>query len=165
MGGTEMPMPLTHTRLVIREYRPEDQESVYALILSILTNEFKDIPPEHYLADLRNIESIYSGERNEFFVAEKDGQIVGLVGLKEDDEHVALMRRLFVDPHHRGLKVGRALVEKAFEFAKGHKYTKVAFIGNHRMQTAKASLLKLGFKEEQDLLLAGVELYRLVHKL
>jgi GNAT superfamily N-acetyltransferase len=156
---------MSHPRLTIREFKPEDREEVYALILSILTTEFKDLPPEHYLADLRDISRIYEGERNEFFVAELDGQIVGTAAVKEEDEKTALLRRLFVHPHMRGKKVGRMLVEKIFSFCKSKGYSKVIFTGNHRMQNAKAILLKLSFKEEEDVLLAGVEIFRLAHKL
>jgi N-acetylglutamate synthase-like GNAT family acetyltransferase len=146
----------------IREYRPGDDDSIYTLVLSILTTEFKDVPPEHYLADLRDIQSVYAGERNEFFVCEVDSQIVGTIAIKEDDQQTALIRRLFVNPHYRGKSVGRKLLEKVVAFCKEKKYSQIAFTGNNHMHNVKVVLQKLGFKEEEDVNLPGLEIFRLV---
>ncbi len=145
----------------VREYRPEDSDSVYTLILSILTNEFREIPPEHYLSDIRDIQSVYAGEVNEFFVCENEGQIIGTIAVKEDDKKVALMRRFFVNPNFRGKKAGKALVDRALAFCKEKGYEKIVFTGNNRMHDVQKVLQKLGFKEQEDIQLPGLELFRM----
>ncbi len=147
---------------LVREYRQGDDDAIYTLVLSILTTEFKDVPPYHYLSDLRDIQNVYSGERNEFFVCEFDGQIIGTIAIKEDDQKTALIRRLFVNPHFRGKSVGRKLLEKVVHFCREKKYSEIAFTGNNHMHNVKAALQKLGFKEEEDVNLPGLEIFRLV---
>lgn len=149
----------------VREYQPGDSESVYALILAILTNEFREIPPEHYLSDIKDIQSVYAGERNEFFVCENDGEIIGTIAVKEDDKKTALLRRLFVNPHFRGKKAGKTLIEKALAFCREKHYEKIVFTGNNRMHDVKEVLKKLGFKEAEDIQLPGLELFRMSHAL
>lgn len=55
----------------------------------------------------------------DFIVAERDGKLVGVVGL-EIYRDSALLRSAAVDPRWRGTGVGRALVERALDLAREH---------------------------------------------
>lgn len=46
-----------------------------------------------------------------FFVARFDGAVVGCCALVEADDGTAEIKRMFVDPEARGLKVGRLLLQ------------------------------------------------------
>src|ERR1700688_3119632 len=51
-----------------------------------------------------------------FLVAENDGEIAGAIGLEEFGA-VALLRSAVVSPQHRGIGIGRRLVERLLEGA------------------------------------------------
>jgi N-acetylglutamate synthase-like GNAT family acetyltransferase len=148
-----------------REFEPKDQDGVYTLILSILENEFNDIPPENFLVDVRDVENNYTGNGNEFIVCEHEGMVVGTIAVKRDDEETALLRRFFVNPHYRGKEIGKRLIQKIFEVCKESGYKKVLFTGNNKMHKVKSVLSKAGFKEEEDILLKGLEIFKLSYKL
>lgn len=150
-----------HRKYTFRAFTPEDQEAVFTLILSILETEFNDIPPEGYLLDVRDIPTHYDGERNQFFVCEYEGQIVGTIAVKEDDKKTALMRRLFVNPHFRGKQVGKRLLDAALTFCLEKKYKKILFAGNTRMNLARKLLLRNGFVETEHFQLDNLDIFRL----
>ena len=152
-------------KIKVREYQDADKDEVYSLILSIMEQEFEDIPASVYLEDIGDIINVYGGERDHFYVCEKDGRIIATVGLKEDDEENALLRRLFVNPHFRGTGLGSELVKKALQFCKKHKYKKVFFSGNIKMNKVRTLLKKQGFKEDETILSINVGIFKLSYDL
>ncbi len=145
----------------IREYKNSDRDQVYSLIVSIFGFEFKEIPPEKYLVDLNDMEKIYGGEKNKFFVCEKNDEIIGTIAIKEDDEKVALLRRFFVNPKFRGQKIGKNLLVEALDFAQSKGYSDIIFIGNMIMQGVKSMLVNNGFEEEKDFILSEFSVFKL----
>ena len=152
-------------KIRIKEYQDKDKDSVYSLILSIMEQEFEDIPLNLYLQDISNIPSIYGGSRDHFYVCEKEGKIIGTVALKEEDEDSVLLRRFFVNPKFRSLGVGSKLINKALEFCRKKKYKKIFFSGNTKMHKVKLLLLKNGFKEEELIFLENVGIFKLSYDL
>lgn len=101
--------------VVVRPATPEDAPAIIRL-----NTTFNDLraTPEHVADHLAN--------RTQFeqaFVAEVNGQVVGMVGLRIlpclcDPIPYAELTELFVDPSARRLGVGRALVERCEEHAR-----------------------------------------------
>ena len=133
----------------IRKIAKNDVPKVIKLITEILNSEFGKESKAYPQLDLYNIENTYGGERDAFFVAEKDGKIVGTAAIKEDDKSTALLRRVFVDPKCRGKGYGKSLINKAIEFCKKHGYKKIFFRGTSRMETAINLCKKEGFVEHE----------------
>jgi GNAT superfamily N-acetyltransferase len=156
---------MTNTKLTFREFQNHDQDGVYTLILSILESEFKDIPPEGFLNDVKDVQSSYDGDGNHFFICESGGEVVGTIAVKRDDDTTALMRRFFVNPHYRGKKIGKRLMEMVFDYCRDNKYDKIIFTGNNRMHKVHAVLKKAGFIEEEDIMLLNLELFKLSYTL
>lgn len=145
----------------VRSYKKTDAEGVYNLVASIFASEFSDIPSRGFLADLENVDKNYGNDNEGFWVVKQDDEIIGVVSIKCEDEKTALLRRLFVNPHHRGKGVASALVKEALGFCKKHNYKKVSFLGNSKMSAAKNALLKMGFQEEDGVDLGQLSVYRL----
>jgi len=95
-------MPVT---VVIRPYVPADQPAVLALFRKNTPAWFS--PEEE--ADLTHY---LEHEREEYFVAEVDHQLVGCGGINFTDEGtVARLSWDMVDPAHHGTGIGRQLVQ------------------------------------------------------
>lgn len=63
--------------------------------------------------------------REQCWVAERDGQMLGGVMLCEEDAETARLRLLYVEPQARGLGVGSALVRQCTEFARSAGYKRL----------------------------------------
>ena len=77
-----------------------------------------DLPSVLTLLGKANLptQGVESGALSDFIVAERDGKLVGVVGLEIYRES-ALLRSAAVDPGWRGTGVGRALIERALDLS------------------------------------------------
>ncbi len=65
--------------------------------------------------DLFDIKNYFT----KFFVIRFDGEIIGTVGLKlEEDDKIIGIKRLYLKKEHRGKGWGRALLEKALDYSR-----------------------------------------------
>ena len=149
----------------VREYKSDDSVGVKNLILAILEKEYPFDRSAYQDSDINDISGTYSGEGNAFFVIEKDKKIVGTVGVKKDTKDCALLRRLFVDEHHRGKGHGTALLKKAIEFCQSKKYKELIFRATDRMRDAMKLCKKMGFVEKEDLEVSGFHIHKFTLKL
>ncbi|MBI4436942.1 MAG: GNAT family N-acetyltransferase [Candidatus Omnitrophica bacterium] len=142
----------------VRPFRKGDEDAVRQLITTILDEEFFLEKKAYSETDLDMISEVYSGNRNIFLVGEVDYRIVGTAAVKEDDRDTALLRRLFVDPAHRGKKYGSQLVDQALAFCKQKGYKKVIFRGTVGMAAAMGLIRRKGFSEVEKLRFGEVEM-------
>lgn len=124
---TVMPEPENNIdleRVTIRTYQSGDQSSVTRLYtVGLLAGQ---IPDNDTGADIDNIGEAYlDTDRANFWVADYDGSIVGMVGVAEDEPNVAEIRRLRVEPDLQGSGIGLQLMETALAFCRHHGYLKV----------------------------------------
>lgn len=131
----------------IRKIRPDDAPQIKSLITTILDSEFALERKAYACFDLNDPVHYYSGKKDIFLVAEKDGKIVGTVAIKEDAPDTALLRRVFVHKGFRGQGYGEKLLKKALEFCFEHDYHTVNFRGTDTMQGALKLCVKQGFQE------------------
>ena len=135
----------------IREYQESDHDEVYSLILSIIETEYKGLPSDSYLFDVDHYREVYSGERDCFWICQKDGKIVGTIAIKEDEPKTALLRRFFVNPNYRSSGIGQKMYKKAMDFCRESKYKRVTFIASNKMDKANKFLKKRDFYEVEDI--------------
>lgn len=145
----------------LRQFKKEDAGGVKELILSILTKEYPFDRGAYSDSDLDQINAVYGGKREGFFVIEEDGEIVGSVGVKEETAQSALLRRLFVDVKHRKRGYGTELVKKAIQFCKDNNYRRIYFRCTDRMVDAMKLCMKEGFQETECLELGGFRIHKL----
>ncbi len=146
--------------LKIRPVKNSDVPRVMKLIKGILESEFGKEASVYPQIDLYDLEVSYGGDRDCFFVAELDGQIVGTTAIKEEEDKVALLRRVFVDPKYRGKGYGLRLMEKAVEFCKKKNYKRIYFRGTSRMAMALSLCRKKGFQELDRVPMEDFEIIR-----
>jgi len=144
----------------IRRFAPGDEKQVSRLINAIMADEFSADQAAYPTDDIDDIPRSYGGLGEAFFVATIDGQIVGTVAIKKEDERIALMRRLFVDRKHRKKQIGVKLIERAVEFCEELGYGEMIFKTTSRMQAAILVCQKMGFVQRAKIELGPIELFR-----
>ncbi len=92
------------------------------------------------------------GPKEGFWVAERDGRLLGCVGLTRESDEQARLRLMFVEPDARGLGVGRRLAETAVAFAREQGYREVMLWTVSVMTTARALYASLGFVQQDSVL-------------
>lgn len=149
----------------IRKIRSVDALQVQSMINTILDSEFTSERKAYASFDLDDPVRYYSGNKDIFLVAEKDGKIIGTVAIKEDAPDTALLRRIFIRKDFRGKGYGEKLMVKALEFCFEHDYHTVNFRGTDKMQGALKLCLKQGFQEQDVNAASNFKMFILTKKL
>ncbi|MFH0984550.1 MAG: GNAT family N-acetyltransferase [Candidatus Omnitrophota bacterium] len=141
----------------------EDDAAVVDLISGIMDQEFHDAKHAYPIEDVECIEKAYGGIGEAFFVAvdEKTHKVVGTVAVKKEDGRIALLRRLFVAPTHRKLKIGKRLIDRALDFCREVGYEEMVFKTTSKMAGAIDLCLKNGFIQRAHIVLGPIELVKL----
>lgn len=147
--------------LTIRKCQPDDVKAVRELVTSVLDQEFPKEAQAYPTKDLNDILGSYGKLGEAFFVAAMNGRVVGTVGVKREDERVALLRRLFVAPDCRRKKVGVQLLDRAIEFCKEVGYDEIIIKTSSSMAPAVHLCQRKGFVPRARLNLGSQELLKL----
>ena len=84
--------------------------------------------------------------REHCWIADMDGERVGCAFLVKDSDDVARLRLVLVEPHARGLGLGRDLVRQSIAFARKAGYRKVTLWTHSVLTAARAIYQKEGFQ-------------------
>lgn len=144
----------------IRRCTTGDSPSILELISGIMDSEFHDAKAAFPTEDIQNIDTAYNGLGEAFFVAANGQRVIGTVAIKKEDDRIALLRRLFVDPQYRSQQVGAKLVERALKFCDEAGYTEVIFKTTSRMVGAVKLCQKQGFVQRAKIQLGDLELLK-----
>lgn len=144
----------------IRRIAPEDEKAVKDLVNSVMQHEFHDAQAAYPTDDLNQIQKVYGGLGEAFFVAVDGNKIIGTVAVKKEDDRVALMRRLFVSPDYRNQKIGVKLIDRVFHFCDEVGYSEVIFKTTSRMEGANKLCQKKGFVQRAKLSIGPMELLK-----
>ena len=129
----------------IRSYQSQDRDQVIGLIKAV---SFEILKEKKSIEDLRDIGRVYLKKDGVFFVAEKNGRIVGTLAVYRKDLKTAKVRRFYVASDCRGQGVGTKLLEKTLKFCKKRGYKKVFLSTYKEMEQAVSFYKKRGFKRK-----------------
>jgi len=103
---------------------------------------------QNFDEELAGLPGEYAPPAGRLLLAFEDDQLAGCVALRELRASTCEMKRLFLRPEFRGRGLGRALVEKIIEEARGIGYTQMCLDTlPGSMDQAIALYSSIGFKE------------------
>ncbi|ULR43263.1 GNAT family N-acetyltransferase [Rhizobium sp. K102] len=133
----------------IRPFAEGDADDVLSVILPIQREEFGIDITADAQPDLRVIPDFYQSGKGQFWVAVKDGAIVGTLGLKDIGHNQAALRKMFVAAEVRGREHGLAalLLERMFAHAMDAGLTDIFLGTTDKFVAAHRFYEKNGFTE------------------
>jgi ribosomal protein S18 acetylase RimI-like enzyme len=106
-----------------------------------------DLSFQDFDSELDSLPGVYSPPRGRLYVATVDSVPAGCIGLRPLKDDRCEMKRLFIRPQFRGLKLGRFLSERVIDDARAIGYTSMVLDTLPSMRQAKALYRSLGFRE------------------
>ena len=106
-----------------------------------------DLSFQDFDSELDSLPGVYSPPRGRLYVANVDSVPAGCIGLRPLKDDTCEMKRLFVRPQFRGLKLGRFLSERVIDDARAIGYASMVLDTLPSMRQAKALYHSLGFRE------------------
>jgi ribosomal protein S18 acetylase RimI-like enzyme len=98
--------------------------------------------------ELANLPGDYAPPTGRLLLAEYEGQLAGCVALHKLADTICEMKRLYIRPHFRGKKLGRAIVDRIIAEARQIGYLRMRLdTVEPVMKDAVAMYRKLGFRE------------------
>ncbi|EPD01921.1 GNAT family acetyltransferase, partial [Lacticaseibacillus paracasei subsp. paracasei Lpp125] len=147
-GGMSM---TTTNNEEIRPITPADDAQVAALIRECLKAANLDKPGTVYFdTGLDHLSEFYAAKPNrQYFVAEREGQILGGVGIAEYDpaHKVAELQKFYVHGKLQGHGLGKRLLRHALAYAQQVGYQSVYLETYHTLAAAVHVYQEFGFNE------------------
>lgn len=106
-----------------------------------------DLGYQNFSAELSGLPGKYAKPDGRLYLAFVDGEPAGCVAMRRFDPHRAEMKRLYVRPAYRGLRLGRLLAERVIGDASMIGYSSVLLDTLSSMDRAKQLYRSLGFAE------------------
>lgn len=124
-----------------------DCEAARALFLEYAAWLQEDLCFQGFAQELATLPGKYAPPDGRLFLACRDGRPIGCVALRRFDANSGELKRLYVQPDHRGHGVARALGDAAIEAARVIGYRRVVLDTLDRMTAARTLYAAAGFHE------------------
>ena len=126
----------------LKEFNPNQQKQVKDFILQVW-KEFGFVYMQEYDFDLDDPEKFYIQPGGMFYVLYEGNNIIGTIGIINKNNHVAELKRFYVDINFRKKGYGTQLYDKALKFCQKNGIKKIeietgkAFKQGHKFYISK----------------------------
>lgn len=136
---------------VVSPQAATELNSVRALFVEYADSLHADLCLQNFDAELTELPGEYSTPRGGLLLATVDGQLAGCCAMRPMDSvdypNACEMKRLYVRPAYRGLRLGRMLAEAILDTARIAGYNCILLDTLNEMEAARALYQELGFEE------------------
>lgn len=144
----------TSTDVAIRcDLRPGDLGTVTRLHGELYAAEhgFNHVFEAYVAESVAEFGKQYNPARDRLWLAEQDGQVVGMIGLVGRDSGAAQLRWLLVGPEGRGCGLGTRLLNECIGFAREAGYRSIYLWTVHTLEPAARLYHAAGFQLTEEL--------------
>ncbi len=128
-----------------------DLEGVRILFLEYASSLKIDLCFQNFQQELAGLPGEYGAPRGALFLATVRGNFAGCCAMRPldavDYSNACEMKRLYVRPQYRGLRLGRMLAEAVLDAARIAGYDNILLDTLDDMESARALYQELGFEE------------------
>ncbi|MHB0863399.1 GNAT family N-acetyltransferase [Paenibacillus sp. SEL3] len=126
--------------IFLKEYSTEYQSQVVDLILHIQKDEYNIVITKEDQPDLLDIENFYQRGNGNFWVALREGTVIGTIALLDIGNRKTALRKMFVKQNYRGktFNVSNQLLHHSIGWAKERSIEEIylgttpQFVAAHR---------------------------------
>lgn len=137
---------LTKKRIKIVDGR-DYLEDIKRLIIEYTKSLNRDLSFQSLDEELKDLQSKYTGGHGMILAALIDDKIVGCIAYHRHDQRRCEMKRLFVLPKYRKLKIGYNLVDQIIKLARDDGYQEMVLDTIEPLKRAISLYHQFGFKE------------------
>lgn len=123
-------------------------DEVKELIKEYLSFLNRDLAFQNIDEELVNLGAKYAGSNGKIIIAIDDNkQVIGCVAYHKHNDKRCEMKRLYVKPTYRKMKIGKILVQRIIELAKEDGYEEMVLDTIKPLESAINLYKKFGFRE------------------
>ena len=124
-----------------------DLENIKLLFNEYTTMLGVNLAFQGYDEEIKNLPGKYALPYGRLYIAYYDNKAAGCIALRKFENDGCEMKRLFVRPEYRHLKIGKKLVDKIIENARELKYKYMVLDTLSNLHEAVSLYRKSGFQE------------------
>lgn len=138
-----------NSTIKIQTYTEADRDEIISLVLHCQNDGTRPIVSVENQPELLHIKEKYLDAGGNFWVAKKDGKIVGSIGLMMCGNGLAILKKFFVYEPYRGnpYYLGRKLYQVFLTFAKSKEVNRIILDTPKNTERAHKFYEKAGFKK------------------
>ncbi len=106
-----------------------------------------DLCFQGFAQELESLSRMYGAPRGVLLLAEIDGVLAGCAAVRQLDDLICELKRVYVRPDFRGTGMGRRLTERALQAAREMGYGSIRLDTLPQMQAAQRLYEDLGFRD------------------
>lgn len=135
----------------VRRVRATDVPAVIALVRDVLAEFGLELGKGAKTDDdLPKLPESYDDHGGAFWVAVGAGEIIGTCGVFPVGEDTLELRKMYLRPSARGLRLGKRLLDEALRFARANSVKRIVLDTTHQMTRAIAFYEANGFVRDDS---------------